>query len=85
METALLEPNTAETNDSVEATRLALSTAPTPVPSISLPSEVSSQPMATEVTENLLMETERGFQQEVKHHETGQNDLKHAATLVTNQ
>ncbi|MDY6076423.1 Rv3235 family protein [Mobiluncus sp.] len=83
METALLEPNTAETNDSAEATRPALSTSP--ASSISLPSEVSSQPMSTEVTENLLMETERGFQQEVKHHESGQNDLKHAAALVTNQ
>lgn len=85
METALLEPNTAETNDSAEATRPALSTAPASVSSISLPSEVSSQPMTTEGTENLLMETERGFQQEVKHHESGQNDLKHAAALVTNQ
>ena len=85
METALLESSTAETSTTAEATHADLNASPTSEPSIPLPADATSQLSAAGVTENLLMETERGFQQEVKRHQPDSNDLKHAAALVTNQ
>lgn len=84
METTLLEPNAAETNASPRGAHADLNAAPSSELSMPLPAGAPSQRIAG-VTENRLMETERGFQQEVKHHQPDPNDLKHATALVTNQ
>lgn len=84
MGTTLLEPNAAETNASPRTTHAELNAGPTPEPATPLLAGAPSQ-LAAGATENLLMETERGFQQEVKRHQPDSNDLKHAAALVTNQ
>lgn len=84
METALLEPNAAETTASAEATHAELNASPTSEPTTPLPAGAPSQ-LTAGATENLLMETERGFQQEVKRHQPDSHDLKHTAALVTNQ
>ncbi|EFU82740.1 MULTISPECIES: Rv3235 family protein [Mobiluncus] len=84
MKTALLEPNMTETNTTPPETLPPDDATPQTGLSRVHPSDVPTPPTDTSVTVNLLLETERGFQQEVKRQGPAADDLQRTATTATN-